>query len=264
MLGTAGSTAYDLRFRLLDIPVRVHPLFWLIMAFLSGRENDITGILIFIGCAFVSILAHEFGHGLMARRFGYRAQEIVLYGMGGYCICDYERQTPNERLAVLASGPGAGFLLMLVTMLAGTVLFGLALGDHLIIVRMLLNLGSGGAIPSMALRTLGQNALTIYVQMIQINLIWGLLNLLPIWPLDGGKISEVLLGYVNRRNASRRAHTISLLTAGILAVILFRFHQIPMGIWFAYFGFINYQILQSLPQSTAYRFQDDDGDWWKR
>ena len=41
MLGLAAPTPYDLRFRLLDIPVRVNPLFWLVMAILSGAETGL-------------------------------------------------------------------------------------------------------------------------------------------------------------------------------------------------------------------------------
>lgn len=68
MLGSPEITAYDLRFRLLNIPVRVHPLFWLIMLFISGLADiDLKLALVFVACAFFSILVHEFGHGLSAR-----------------------------------------------------------------------------------------------------------------------------------------------------------------------------------------------------
>lgn len=108
MLGLAAPTPYDLRFRLLGIPVRVHPLFWLIMAVLSGGENHLPEVLIFIGCAFLSILVHEYGHGLVSRFYGHPPAEIVLFWMGGYCACDLGRQRPWHRLAVLVAGPGPG------------------------------------------------------------------------------------------------------------------------------------------------------------
>jgi len=263
MLGTAAPTAYDLRFRILDIPVRVHPLFWLVMAILASGSNDLSRILVFIGCAFISILVHEFGHGLMAKYFGYRPQEIVLYGMGGYCQCDLERQTPREQLAVLFLGPGAGFLLLGTTLLLGAVLFGITLDDDITLVRALFGLQMD-RLPSPAFFRLAPVAQHIYFLMIEINLIWGLLNLLPIWPLDGGRISEVLFGLVNRGHGRRWAHVLSLLTAGMLAVIFLRAQQTFMAIWFAYFGFINYQVLQAISQSSRYRTYDDDGDWWKR
>jgi hypothetical protein len=94
MLGMPEPTPYDLRFRLLGIPVRVHPLFWLATAVLgSGGSETLGPILIWIGCVFVSILVHEYGHGLMARLFRCRPS-IVLYGLGGLCAYDAERQSP--------------------------------------------------------------------------------------------------------------------------------------------------------------------------
>ena len=83
MLGTS-TTPYDLRFRFLDIPVRIHPLFWLMSAVLGFQENNIPAVLIWIGCVLVSILVHEYGHGLMAKHF-HGSPSIVLYGLGGLC-----------------------------------------------------------------------------------------------------------------------------------------------------------------------------------
>ncbi|MGA7498165.1 MAG: Zn-dependent protease, partial [Isosphaeraceae bacterium] len=83
MLGTS-TTPYDLRFRFLDIPVRIHPLFWLMAAVLGFQENNIPAVLIWIGCVLVSILVHEYGHGLMAKHF-HGSPSIVLYGLGGLC-----------------------------------------------------------------------------------------------------------------------------------------------------------------------------------
>ena len=102
MLGTA-TTPYDLRFRFLDIPVRIHPLFWLISAVLGFRDNNLPAVAIWVGCVLVSILVHEYGHGLMAKRF-HGLPSIVLYGLGGLCYSQGER-TPGQRLAVLFAGP---------------------------------------------------------------------------------------------------------------------------------------------------------------
>ncbi|MHC5541446.1 site-2 protease family protein [Singulisphaera rosea] len=237
MLGMASPTAYDLNFRLLGIPVRVHPLFWLIMVLLSGQDTDLRAMLIFVAAAFLSILVHEFGHGLMSRVLGYRPTEIVLYGMGGYCLCDLERQGPWQKLAVLFAGPGAGFLLAVLALVVEVV--------------------AGHSITSEA----GHRFL---MTLITINLFWGIVNLFPIWPLDGGRMLEVILLMFNRRNGTRWAHVVALLTAGGLAVFAFNHQQIGLGIWFVYFGFMNYQVLQAHYQSSRYGSEPDDADWWKR
>src|SRR6476646_9092926 len=111
MFGMPAATPYDLRFQLLGVPVRVHPMFWLVSALLGfNARAGFPELIIWVACVFVSILVHEFGHALMARAFRYPAT-VILYGMGGLCYSESERQTAGQRLLVLAAGPGAGFLL---------------------------------------------------------------------------------------------------------------------------------------------------------
>jgi stage IV sporulation protein FB len=237
MLGMPEPTAYDLRFRFLGIPVRVHPLFWLVTAMLGGsRGNEnILPIVIWIGCVFVSILVHEYGHGLTSRLFRC-SPSIVLYGMGGLCYSESERQTSWQRLAVLFAGPGAGLLFY------GCIEAGL------------LALGSPR-------NSVGWE---IVDDLIQINLLWSLFNLLPIWPLDGGQITGVVLTIFNRRKGMNRAHVISLVTAALGAMVWFKIDQMFMGISFALLAVVNFQILQAHHHTAKYGALDDDADWWKR
>jgi Zn-dependent protease len=237
MLGSAEATPYDLRFRLLSIPVRVHPLFWLVMLFLSGQldrsDFDLSEAGIFLICAFISILVHEMGHGLASRLMGDEPMEIVLYAMGGYCAFHQNRLTRWRRIFVLACGPGAGFLLL-----------------GLVLVYVF----STGMPRSVGLET-------AVADLIQINLVWGILNLFPLWPLDGGQIMGVGLGMISPRSGMRWAHTISLLTAGCIAVWLVSVHVFMMAIWFGYFGFINYQMLRAMHYTHQ---SSEDPEWWRR
>jgi membrane-associated protease RseP (regulator of RpoE activity) len=238
MLGMPEPTAYDVRFRLLGIPVRVHPLFWIVTVVLGLRREDepLVPILIWVGCAFVSILVHEYGHGLTARLFRCRPS-IVLYGMGGLCFSESERQTFWQRLAVLVAGPGAGLLFF-----GGVVLGLLTLG------------GPRGPIGG-----------EIVSDLLQINGFWSLVNLLPIWPLDGGQITGVVLTRLNRSKGSHRTHVISLMTAALLAMLVFIYiKDMFLGIFFAMFALFNYQILQAHHHAARYGALDDEADWWKR
>ncbi|HEU5116913.1 MAG TPA: Zn-dependent protease, partial [Isosphaeraceae bacterium] len=79
MLGMPAPTAYDLNFRILGIPARISPWFWL-GALLISPSKDPQKVLLFALCALVSILVHEYGHGLMARAFGFRAQ-VALFAL---------------------------------------------------------------------------------------------------------------------------------------------------------------------------------------
>jgi len=131
MLG-ASETPYDLRFSLLGIPVRVHPLFWLVAVVLGFGRNDrnLALVVVWVACVFVSILVHEYGHALMARAFG-SSPSIVLWGMGGLCYSQAERQTLLQRLAVVLSGPAAGLGLYVLVMLVASGTFGISASENL-------------------------------------------------------------------------------------------------------------------------------------
>ncbi len=262
MLGTE-TTPYDLRFRFLDVPVRVHPLFWLITAVLGFVPHQLLFVALWILCAFVSILVHEFGHALMAKRF-HGSPSILLYGLGGLCASSGER-TDGQRIAVLLAGPGAGFALGGLVMLITSAFFGITAQEHVAIAGSMLGLdlnaiaglGVYQKLPSTA-------AVFVYEKMIWINLMWGLVNLLPIWPLDGGQIFQVLIARSNPRQGVRQSHIVGLITAGILAVYflatgsegLFR------PFFFGMLAYINFQVLQSLQYTRSYSSKDDD--WWRR
>jgi stage IV sporulation protein FB len=272
LLGSPEVTAYDLRFRLLGIPVRVHPLFWLLMLLISGTPNNLMAAVVFVGCAFVSVLIHEMGHGLSSRAMGNEPVGIVLYAMGGFCQFMPRQQTPGQRLFVLLMGPGAGFILLILVMAAGFGLWGIRPADALALAgfygddplsRFLALVAGGEGDPVAAIFNMPHSPPVHYafVFMIRINLLWGVLNLLPIWPLDGGQIFGVVAGEVNPRDGQRWTHIAALLTAGAIAVWWASHEEYMLAVWFGYFGFINYQALQSLHQSHQFA---DQGDWWRR
>ncbi len=233
MLGSAEHTAYDLRFRAVGVPVRVHPLFWLVMLILSHMVDvDLKRAFVFVVCAFISILVHEFGHGLSGRLMGDEPSEIVLYAMGGYCAFHQGHLTRWRRLFMLFAGPGAGFLL-----------FGLVFAFDQNLETM------PGGLTRLAIHDL-----------LEINLFWGLLNLMPLWPLDGGQITGVGLGMISPRSGMRWTHTIGLLTAGAIAVWQAS-EQYLMAIWFGYFAYINYHMLQTMHYAYS---APDESEWWRR
>ncbi len=263
MLGTS-TTPDDVRFRFLDIPGRIHPLFWLMAAVLGFRDQDIPAVLIWIGCVLVSILVHEYGHGLMAKHF-HGSPSIVLYGLGGLCSSLGER-TPGQRLAVLFAGPGAGFILCAVVLAVASLAWGITGSEHLAVIQRLVGLSPNkedffGATQKLSW---SPTAFDIYFNMIWINLLWGLVNLLPIYPLDGGQATQVVLNQVDRRNGIRRSHIVSLVTAGVLALLAARIsgRDLFPVIFFGILAFLNYQVLQSLHQAKASGVYHDD-DWWR-
>ena len=78
MFGTVAPTPFDLKFSIFGIPVRVHPLFWLVSVIMQWNVHDPRTTLIWVVCVFVSILIHELGHALTAKSYGW-PPHIVLY-----------------------------------------------------------------------------------------------------------------------------------------------------------------------------------------
>lgn len=265
----ATETPYDLRFRLLGIPVRVHPMFWLVSAVLGWQDQDLGGVALWVACVFVSILVHEYGHGLMAKRY-HGSPSIVLWGLGGLCYSHAERHSPLQRLAVILAGPGAGFALFGVLLIFTTLIFQISPSEHWQAIGSLVGLshfpGSvvGKFVEGVHGREGGIFLATTYHHLIWINLMWGLVNLLPLWPLDGGQATQILLTFVDRSRGPRWGHVVSLLVAGCLAILaMSRTHDMFLMFFFAYFAIINYQVLQSLHQAHVMGLYQED-EWWRR
>jgi stage IV sporulation protein FB len=187
-------TQYDVTFRLFGFAVRVHPFFWVFMALLGSNALDdgLPFLLIWIAAAFISILIHELGHALAFRRYGTEAS-IVLYAFGGQAIPWHAVAGRWRRVAVALAGPIAGFIL-----------YGLVYGSHRAF-------GWAGPEASPLVRE-------FYLVMLRINLYWGILNLLPVYPLDGGHVCRELCTMWSRRNGTRIAFEISIAFAGLVAL----------------------------------------------
>lgn len=177
MFGQAGETEFDLRFELLGVPVRIHPVFWLSSAWLVWDGDDPARVFIGVLCVLISVLVHEFGHALMSRRYGYPS-EIVLYFLGGYATATRFSTWKNVRVS--AAGPGAGLAL-----------FGMT---YLVFLYLRLNhremLSSDHVI-----------GYSIF-WLLFMNLMWSVINLVPCLPLDGGRITQVLIEHYHPRRST--------------------------------------------------------------
>ena len=248
-------TPYDLRFRLLGTNVRVHPLFWLVSVLLNFRllqAGRIDLLVIWIVCVFVSILVHEFGHVMMGRVFGSNAH-IILFSFGGLAVGSTRGLQRWQRVLVLFAGPGAGFVLFAVVLAGGLVV------------------GTRSLPPILEMA---------FWDLVGINLFWGLINLLPVWPLDGGQISGEVLTAFSPRNGFRTALQISIVVASAIALLAFvQYMQpslvpfpIPLGLYgaimFALLAYGSYQLLQQTPrdpwQGDRYERTSWERDEWRR
>ena len=257
MLGMPATTDFDVKFRLLGIPVRINPLFWVVTAMLGwgGRDRGAAEVLVWIACVFISILVHEFGHGLTTRALFHNNPSIVLYGMGGLCFSNGEERHLWKRALVIIMGPGAGFLLFGLVAVAGTLILGIV------------GVGPFLYFHHQPPRWVTPLVWLAYSDMLYINLFWGLVNLLPIYPLDGGQLTQVFLTMHDRRQGARRGYIVGLVTAGLIAIWLFsRGTQEDYfnAFFVAYLAMINYQLLQASHYQQSYGDSSDDDDWWRR
>lgn len=265
MLGIS-PTAYDLRFQIFGIPIRVHPMFWLAGALIASNQ-PLPAMALWIACAFVSILVHELGHGLLAQRYS-NCREILLYTLGGLCFYSPEPRRSSHQLAITLAGPGAGFLLCLVFMIGTSLVWGITPREHFSLACETVGLESRadpGYLMSAILKFPGQTSFRLYHNMVFINLMWGLVNLLPIVPLDGGRVSQTLLSLYDRSQAQRWSYIVSLLTSGILTAYVMSRPGDPdlfLIIMFGSLAFMSYQSLQAIHQTQLDRSGGDD--WWGR
>ena len=208
------------RFMIFNIPVSVQPWFWLTLAFISGRlfadsTQDIVFLLLFVVAGFLSILVHELGHALTAKHFGKRV-EIVLQAFGGYAA--YSGAVPLSRKQTF-----------LIT----------AAGPAIQIVLGVLALAVARSYPAM-----DTNLKYFTTVLAAISLIWAILNLLPILPMDGGRLVETALGPAHRKTAL----LISVITGVVICIISFTILNQPiLGI---FVGMFAYQSLKALKQPS--------------
>jgi stage IV sporulation protein FB len=266
LLAEPPRTNYDLHFRLFGVPVRVHPLFWLI-ALLSGAREGVPPKATFIWMAalFVSILIHEFGHAVAILYYGYRPW-ITLHMLGGlasydrgfpgstYSADDREHQ-PLTQIIIALAGPIAGFLFAgvivgLIFAAGGATNFtlgGVYLFDWFLEGITSANLGY------------------LLDSLIFINLFWGLINLLPVYPLDGGKVSRELLLTASPGRGIEWSLQLSMAAAIAMAIYaLFAFEQaIFVVLMFGYLAFASYQALAAYRRFGGFgggTYGDDDDD----
>ncbi len=111
-------TRFDLRFSIAGIPVRVHPLFWVIALLFGSSSNSIIDLLTWIVAIFVCILIHELGHAFAMRRYG-QGSQIILHFSGGLTVPESISWgggyasialTANQQIFISLAGPFAGFL----------------------------------------------------------------------------------------------------------------------------------------------------------
>jgi stage IV sporulation protein FB len=254
-LAEPTETPYDLRWRMFGVRVRVHPFFWLMSVLLgwnaySGPGGSLEFLAVWVGCVFVSILLHEFGHVWMGQLFGSRGH-IVLYGFGGLAIGSNQLSRRWQRILVLLAGPGIQLLLA-----AG--LLGL---------RFFLP-------PEQGLASWGPYAKEAFWDLIWINLFWAIMNLLPVFPLDGGQVSREVCQAASPQRGGAFAMGLSMVLAAAIALHALLEQRSPLPAWipsgtyiailFALLAVTSFQALQMENERQRYLERVDEDLPWER
>ena len=154
-----------------------------------------------VGIVFLCVVLHEYGHALTARKYGIKTRDITLYPIGGVARLERMPERPIEELWVALAGP------------AVNVVIAVALYAWLEV--------SGVLVPMDAL---GWSRGPLVERLMAVNIILVLFNLLPAFPMDGGRVLRAgLATAIDYRSATH----IASLVAHVVAAILFVY-----GLWF--------------------------------
>lgn len=194
--------------RLFGIDVRIHWSFWLLplLVILSGGAGPLSigmhlGLLFaMFGC----VVLHEFGHALAARRYGIRTRDVTLYPIGGVANLERISEKPMEELVIAIAGPLVN--VAIVGLLFGVLALKAALGP----IRI-----EGDQIAFDSVDLFLGLLMWLNVGMIAFNLI-------PAFPLDGGRVFRAILAWkMDRLRATRIAVAVGSVLMFGLAILSF-------------------------------------------
>jgi stage IV sporulation protein FB len=211
-LGSIRGTSIDVDFS----------FFILVLLFVALNYDAQAGIqyaLIWIPIIFLSVLIHEVAHAAAIGLFGFGASQIILGGMGGVTV-NTRRARPWQDMLISVAGPASSFGLWALSLL------------------LIYN------VP--AVRTDAMLA-ALMPRMAWANFAWGMFNLIPTPPLDGGHATrDFFRMFLSERNAFIIATWIAIVIGGAIAVYFFAVRrQFFIAFYVAWFVFMAFQRWQA-------------------
>jgi stage IV sporulation protein FB len=202
--------------RIAGTDVNIHLTFWLLlggvalMGLMSGGAVAAFGYVAFVVLLFACVLAHEVGHICAARFFGVRTPVVTLYPIGGVARLERMPERPYQELIVALAGPAV----------------------NVVIAGLLMLLVGVGA-------TFGTNSGSSFLgYLATVNLTLALFNLIPAFPMDGGRVLRAILAMKMRYvDATRTAAMVGRGAAILMGVIgLFGYPMLTLIAVFIYFA----------------------------
>ncbi|MGL4594090.1 MAG: hypothetical protein ACRC2T_06065 [Thermoguttaceae bacterium] len=231
-------TPYDVTFSIFRFPVRIQPFFWVIVVLfgIRGEIDDMATwmiqLAIWVSAVLLSLLVHELGHAFVFRHIFHVRSRIVLQAFGGATIPECAHQKKRgwkglfSELLLATSGALAGFAL------AGIALMCLSL----------LKINEN----NMELLPLTPLAITqlFCLQVAFISIFWGVFNLLPIHPMDGGIAMREIFVFFSPQHGLANSLGLSIVVAIAVALFAFQFGLIFATVILGLFAYQNFRELK--------------------
>ena len=168
--------------RFLGSDLRVHVTFFLLLVWIGAQGFMTGGVMaalesvLFILVLFSCVIAHEYGHALRARTYGINTPDITLLPIGGMARMEKMPQKPQREIAVALAGPAVN-----------------------IVIFAVLYLLLGGRIDPNALAEIDGSFSAFWSRVAILNLYLALFNLIPAFPMDGGRVLRAVLAFWHDR-----------------------------------------------------------------
>ncbi|MBU0570481.1 MAG: site-2 protease family protein [Candidatus Omnitrophica bacterium] len=214
--------------RIFDIDIRVHITFLLFLLFFFVTSGP-NGVVLILGI-FVCVTIHELCHSLAAMHFGIKVKKIMLLPIGGVASMSDEPGKPFQELVISLAGPMSNILILLIFYLPLRML----LGNDTLMYPLLAMTGKA--------RFAGGFSVIAYIYWL--NLVLAAFNMLPAFPMDGGRVLRALLSY---RMSRRKATNIAVRLGHVFAL------------FFAYIGIVHGNIFLLIIAVFVYTAASNEG-----
>jgi stage IV sporulation protein FB len=200
--------------RLLGSELRVHATFLLLLAYVGGSAYSFGGLdaalvnVAYVLALFACVIAHEYGHALTARRFGIPTPDITLLPIGGVARLMRIPEKPGQEVLVALAGPAVNVVIFFVLWITAGLSF------------------------EAAPLTGGMTFADLPRELATLNLILAAFNMIPAFPMDGGRVLRATLAMVTDRVKATR------IAAGVGQVL-----AVGFGIYGFYIGSFIYPLI---------------------
>ncbi len=175
--------------RIAGSEVRMHLTFLILLAwifiaqYIAGGAAVAAESVLFIIAVFACVVAHEFGHALAARRYGISTPDITLLPIGGLARLSRMPEKPSEEIVIAIAGPLVN-----------------------VVIAAVLILYLGGQVDPMAVAEIENPEPGFLTRLAAVNIFLVVFNLIPAFPMDGGRVLRALLAFrMGRRQATEIA-----------------------------------------------------------